>query len=137
MNHPELAEDPRFDTNAKRCVHHYTDLKPIITEWAKNYTVDELETMIVEAGIPFSRIYNIEQVCQSDVIRDRNMLWTVHDTGIGEDVQVPGTPIKMHGCADVPERPAPVAGEHTDAILKNLLHMPDEKLSVLRESGVI
>lgn len=137
MNRPELADDPRFDTNAKRCVHHYTDLKPIIAEWTKQYTVDELEAVIVGAGIPFSRIYNIEQACKSDVIRDRNMLWTVHDTSIGEDIQVPGTPIKMHGCVDAPERPAPVMGEHTDAILKGLLSMKPEEIDALRGKGVI
>lgn len=137
MGRPELVEDPRFTTNAKRCEHHYADLKPIITEWAKQYTVDELETMIVDAGIPFSRIYNVQQICQSDIIRDRNMLWTVHDTGIGEDIQIPGTPIKMHGCEDAPRQPAPTVGEHTRKLLGDILQMEDKELDALQDKGII
>ena len=137
MNQPKLAEDPRFITNAKRCENYFTDLKPLISAWAKGYSVDELETIIVEAGIPFSRILNIAQACDLDVVKDRHMLWTVHDTGIGEDIQVPGTPIKMHGCEDAAMRSAPVVGEHTEHILKDLLHMDGQELAALREKGVI
>ncbi len=137
MGQAELAEDPRFVTNAKRCENYFTDLKPLVAQWAKDRTLAELETVIVGAGIPFSRIYNIEQACQSQVIRERNMLWTVHDTGIGQDIQVPGTPIKMHGCADAPERPAPLVGEHTEAVLKDLLGMEAGEISALQRDGVI
>ena len=137
MGQAELAEDPRFVTNPKRCENYCTDLKPLVAQWAKDRTLAELETVIVGAGIPFSRIYNIEQACQSQVIRERNMLWTVHDPGIGQDIQVPGTPIKMHGCADAPERPAPLVGEHTEAVLKDLLGMEAGEISALQRDGVI
>ena len=66
MGQPELAEDPRFINNTKRCEYYLSDLKGIISAWTEQYTVAELEEMIVEAGIPFGRILSLDQVCRQD-----------------------------------------------------------------------
>lgn len=137
MGRPELENDPRFSTNSKRVENYASALREIISVWAGNYTVDELERMIVEAGIPFGRILTMDQTCGMKLLEDRHMLWDVDDTGIGERITIPGTPIKMHGCEDRPERPAPTIGEHTDEILKKYLHMEDGELAALRDRNVI
>ena len=137
MGQPELAEDPRFITNTKRCEYYLSDLKAIIEAWSTQHTVEELEEQIVGAGIPFGRILNVEQVCHQQAILDRNMIWTVHDNGIGEDVQIPGTPIKMHGCEDKVQRSAPTIGQDTDKILKDLLKMDDSEIARLHEENIV
>ncbi len=43
----------------------------------------------------------------------------------------------MHGCEDAPAKAAPMLGEDTENILKNMLHMSDEKIASLRENGVV
>lgn len=137
MERPDLAEDPRFVTNAKRCENYISELRDLISEWTVRYTVEEMEQMLVGAGIPFGRILDMDQVCAQEVLRDRNMLWKVQDTGIGEEIEIPGTPIKMHGCQDAPMRSAPVVGEHTDAVLRDVLHMDAEEISALHARHVI
>ena len=79
----------------------------------------------------------MDQVCAQDVLRDRNMLWKVKDTGIGEEIEIPGSPIKMHGCVDAAMRSAPVVGEHTDAVLRDVLHLDDEEIARLHTQSVI
>ena len=137
MKRLDLVDDPRFVTNAKRCENYLSELKSIISAWAVNYTVDEMEEMLVGAGIPFGRILTMDQVCAQDVLRDRNMLWTVKDTGIGEEIEIPGSPIKMHGCADMAMRSAPVVGEHTDSILRDVLGMDDAQITQLHNDHVV
>lgn len=137
MNRPELAEDPRFVTNAKRCENYIHELRGIIAQWAAGYTVDEMEQMLVGAGIPFGRILNMDQVCGQDVLRDRNMLWKVKDAGIGEEIKIPGSPIKMHGCLDAAMRSAPVVGEHTDALLRAVLGMDEAEIGRLHDGHVV
>lgn len=137
MKRSDLVDDPRFVTNAKRCENYLSELKSIISAWAVNYTVDEMEEMLVGAGIPFGRILTMDQVCAQDVLRDRNMLWTVKDTGIGEEIEIPGSPIKMHGCADMAMRSAPVVGEHTDSILRDVLGMDDAQITQLHNDHVV
>lgn len=137
MEKPGLAEDPRFITNAKRCENHVDVVKPIINEWASHFTVDELEEMIVGVGIPFGRILTMDQVCEQEIIKDRNMLWEVHDHGIDEDIKIPGTPIKFHGSKDDIESSAPVVGEHTAEILSEMLSYSDDEIQTLKENHVI
>lgn len=137
MKRLDLVDDPRFVTNAKRCENYLSELKSIISAWAVNYTVDEMEEMLVGAGIPFGRILTMDQVCAQDVLRDRNMLWTVKDTGIGGEIEIPGSPIKMHGCADMAMRSAPVVGEHTDSILRDVLGMDDAQITQLHNDHVV
>ncbi|MDD5833194.1 MAG: CaiB/BaiF CoA-transferase family protein [Clostridiales bacterium] len=137
MGQPELAEDPRFVTNSDRVANHNTQLKPIIEAWSVQHTLDELEEAIVGAGIPFGRIQNVKDLCEMETIKQRNMLWEIDDPFLGETITVPGTPIKMHGCEDAPERPAPMLGQHTNEILKENLGLSDEEIAELKKNGII
>ncbi len=136
MERTDLIEDPRFLTNADRC-NNYSELRPIIAEWTQKFTASELEDMIVGEGIPFGRILKMDQVCKQDELLNRNMLWKVHDTSMDADIQIPGTPIKMHGCEDKVQRPAPVLGEHSEQILQDILKMDANEVNALKENGVI
>ena len=136
MDREDLKLDPRFLDNELRCTNN-TLLSEIIASWAMQHTVEDLENKIISAGIPFGTILNVKQACELDVIRERNMLWTVHDNGIDEDIQIPGTPIKMQGCTDEPRCSAPLIGQHNEQILKNLLKMSDQEISTLKANHVI
>ncbi|MEG1657970.1 MAG: CoA transferase [Oscillibacter sp.] len=137
MERPELVEDPRFINNNKRCENYLSTLRDIIQAWTRQHTLDVLEEWIVGAGIPFGRIMNVEQICQSEMLKNRNMLWNVHDTGMDADILIPGTPIKMHGCEDKIVRAAPTPGQHTEQILKEMLHLQADEIAKLRADAVI
>ena len=49
------------------------------------------------------------------------MLWSVYDAGIGEEIRIPGSPIKFHGAEDNVQKSAPLLGEDTEEILKKYL----------------
>ena len=137
MEQPELADDTRFATNSARVQNHNSLLKPIIEEWSSHKTLDELEELIAGAGIPFGRIQNVKDLCEMDVIKQRNMLWEIDDPFLGEKITVPGTPIKMHGCDDAPQRPAPMIGQHTAELLGELLGTKPEEVERLKAEGVV
>jgi len=137
MERPDLKEDPRFLTNSQRVACYVDTLKPIVQEWAGRQKLDDVERWMQEAGIPFGRILHMDEVCALEPIRDRHMLWEIEDPEIGEKIRIPGTPIKMRGCADEPQRPAPRLGEHTETILRGSLSLTDEELVELREKHVI
>ena len=52
-------------------------------------------------------------------------------------VRLPGNPIKMSGVTKTISRPAPRLGEHTDAVLGELLSLPAERIAALRAGGAI
>ena len=137
MGRPVLMTDPRFVTNADRVAHYHTELKPLIEEWSGKLTIDEVEEVIAGAGIPFGRIQNAKEACECELIKSRHMMWSVYDPAFGKDIQIPGTPIKLHGCEDDIRMPAPMIGQHNHDILKKFLGMGDEEISALEEKGVL
>lgn len=137
MGQPALAEDPRFINNSARVENYIPALKSIIEDWSRALTVDELEQIIGAAGVPFGRVQNIQQACESEVLRRRNMLWKLYDPAFGAEIEIPGTPVKMHGCADAPIKAAPLLGEDTERILSSLLQMGEQELARLRQESII
>ena len=137
MGKPELIEDPRFINNSRRVENYIPTLKGIIEDWSMQHSVDELEELISGAGVPFGRIQNIKQACECDVIRRRNMLWDVYDPAFGREIEMPGTPIKMHGCADRADKAAPGLGEDTERLLCGILGLGHDEVEKLREEGVV
>lgn len=78
-----------------------------------------------------------DKICELDIIKARNMLWKVYDPGIGEEITIPGTPIKMHGCEDKIQRAAPTVGQDTNDILNRILGYDSDKLNALADKDVI
>ncbi len=137
MDKPELKDDPRFLNNALRVENYIPTLKGIIEGWSTQLSLDELEAKISGAGVPFGRIQNIQQACESDLIKRRNMLWNVYDPSFGREICMPGTPIKMHGCEDAPRCAAPILGQHSEEILSSLLGKNEAEIAALKERNII
>lgn len=137
MGREDLITNPLYDSNVKRCENYLPGLKSIIEEWSTQKTVAELEEIITAKGIPFGPIYNIPQITEHPLIKQRNMLWEVEQPGMDSTIRIPGCPIKMHGKPDEPQKAAPILGEDTKDILKNILHFSDNKIEGLLEKDVI
>ena len=134
MDRPDLRTDPRYATNYQRCCH-YDALKPEIEKWSTGKTVDELEGEMLDAGIPFGRIQDVEQVVNNPQTRARNMLWEVDQPGMG-NIVITGSPIKISYEEDKLIRAAPTLGEDNARILGDLGYSPED-LAALTEKGVI
>jgi len=134
MDRPDLAEDPRCNTNYERCLN-YSYLKPEVEKWTKQQSLDYLEEKMVEAGIPFGRIQNIPQVSDHPQIKERNMLWEVEQPGMG-CIVIPGTPIKFTGEQDTVQKAAPLLGEENNTILRELGY-DEAQIEAFRKNGVI
>ncbi|MBR4016145.1 MAG: CoA transferase [Anaerotignum sp.] len=135
MGKGELSADPRFDTNLHRC-DNYAELKPLIEAWTATKTVKELEEIISGMQIPFGEILNIPQAAEHAQTKERNMLWEVFQPGMERHIRIPGTPIKIHGETDAPQKAAPLLGEDTAAIL-SALGYDAAAISDFRAAGVI
>lgn len=90
-----------------------------------------------EVGVPCGMMLTPDKICELDIIKARNMLWKVYDPGIGEEITIPGTPIKMHGCEDKIQRAAPTVGQDTNDILNRILGYDSDKLNALADKDVI
>lgn len=128
----DLADDPRFATNADRCAHREI-LDEAIGSWCAQRDLTEIQKIADEAGIGNSR-YNVpsEVVVHPQLTaRDR---WRTVDTPKGE-IRTLRPPPVITGF-EQPMGAVPGLGEHTDAVLRELGLTTDD-LGRLRADGVI
>lgn len=118
MNKEELLEDERFKTDILRGQNE-SELKEIIEDWLSSYTAEEAVDLINEAGVPSSTILNIAEICESDHVREREMLLEI-DHPIAGKTRIPGNPVKLSATPVRVKSPSPALGEHNDMIKNSI-----------------
>jgi crotonobetainyl-CoA:carnitine CoA-transferase CaiB-like acyl-CoA transferase len=130
-----LADDPRFATNPMR-LENRAALVPIIEGILRQRTVAEWLEQLRAAEVPAAPVNDLSGAFAEPPVAERGMIVEYDHPEAGR-VRLPGNPIKMSGMADTPSRPAPRLGEHTDAVLAELLKLPPERIAALRGEGAI
>ena len=91
-----------------------------IETWSENRTVDEVCTILKEHDIPCAPIYSTRNVTEDPHIsQHRNMFIKYIQPEIG-DVTVTNIPVRFHSTNTPPLFPAPLLGEHSEDIPKNI-----------------
>ena len=133
---PELAADERYKSNDGRVRHRdplIAALAPAIAARPSQYWLDGLEARNVSCG----PINTLDQVFADPQVRFREMEIAMAHPLTEKPVRLIGSPIKMSATPPSYDRPPPLLGEHTDAVLGELLGMDREAVAGLRERGVV
>jgi CoA:oxalate CoA-transferase len=131
INKEDLLDDPRFTTNPKRS-ENYKELKPIITEWSKEKTVEEILNILIKAGVPVGEVNTIDKIVDDPNIKLREMIVEVEHPRAGK-VKITDTPIKLSLTPGKVEKASPLLGEHTN----ELLGFSKEEIKSLKKEGIV
>jgi crotonobetainyl-CoA:carnitine CoA-transferase CaiB-like acyl-CoA transferase len=134
MDMPELAKDPKFNSNAAR-IENVETMTDIINNWMKNYTVEEVVSKLREVRVPVAPILEVPQICASENTLARNMLVEYEHATAGK-IKVPGNPVKYGAYDAIAELPPPFKGQHTLEVMVSLGYSENEIKEMLN-SGVI
>jgi crotonobetainyl-CoA:carnitine CoA-transferase CaiB-like acyl-CoA transferase len=139
MGQPELNTDPRFDSNFKRGKTNRAALIEIICAWSRTLSVSEIIAAFDEAGIPCARYNELPDVWEEPQVKHRNLRATTpHPHAEAGSVDLIASPLSQMSASPATIRlPPPLLGEHTDAILQDLLGYSDERIADLRALGII
>ena len=118
MGRPNLAHDPRFDTNPNR-VLNYDEMNEEINQWTRQQTLEQIVKLLQGEGQPVAPILNIDEILELPHVKERNMCLEVDDPVAGK-VKTNGIPIKFSRTPCVVEKSAPLLGENTQEILCEL-----------------
>ena len=132
---PELADDPRYRTNADRAKHRDT-LIPRLQEVFLTRTYEEWEPLLLANGIPFGAINGIAEVVDHPQVAARQALVEMDHPRAGK-VRIVGAPVRLSETPGSVRTPSPTLGEHTEEVLRGVLGLGDEAIQALRASGVI
>ena len=133
----ELADDPRFQTNARR-VHNRKllaeILDPLVAAQPSAFWLRELEDNNIGCG----PINNLQQVFNNPQVIARGMVHEMHHPADGgTTAKLIASPFRMSRTPVSYRHPPPLLGEHTEQVLSELLEIDDTKIRELRELGVI
>ena len=135
LERPDLARDPRFDTEAKR-VEHRDVLVPLLNDVLGGRDAGEWLKRFEAAGVPAGRIKTVAEVCESDHLKARGMIVTLPHPAAGE-VTVMGVPVRLSATPGTVASPPPRLGEHTAQILTSLVGLSAREVARLHATGVV
>ena len=130
----DLIGDPRYATDEARR-QHPDEVEAIVTSWTRTVTKREAMRTMTALGYPAGAVQDTAEALDDPHLRAREMVVDIQDPARG-DYRVIGNPIKLVG-NDVPIRPPPLLGEHTDEVLSELLGIAPAEVDALRDEGVV
>ncbi len=132
---PDLAADERFATNRGR-VEHRDALVPQIETLLRARSRLEWQQRLTAAGVPHAPVWDYAQLFAQEQPTARGLRVTVRDPQ-GRPVDLMGTPFHIAGATLPQPMMPPRLGQHTDAVLTELLSVDAARLAELRQQGVI
>ena len=128
-----LVTDERFATLSERRKNQ-AEVWKMIADVAKNYTKTEFTAFCNEKNIPCGPVLSTEELMHDPHVLHREMIVKVEGHPQGDYYTV-GMPVKLSDGNVDKITPAPMLGEHTEEVLRDVCGMSDAKIAELREGG--
>jgi CoA:oxalate CoA-transferase len=136
MGRSELADDPRFRTNAER-VKRQEELFEIIQGWLTSLPDDNaIMARLNEYRVPAAPVLSIEEAINHPHLRERGTVRGVHDPLAGR-MELPGFPLRFSAWPANREIEAPTLGRDNRDILRSYLGFTDDRISQLERDGIL
>lgn len=133
VGHPELASDPRYAENQARIARR-KEVEELVTQWFRQRGTDEWVELLSAKEVPCGPVYTIDRILTDPLVAGLGILKTITHPTSGS-LRVVGSPFHLSKDDTEPYLPPPRLGEHTDAVLKEVLSLNDADLQALRQQG--
>ena len=132
---PELTDDPLFATGPLRMKNRVPLIEKLQAIFlTKSY--EEWEKLLLDNNVPVGAINDIAQVVEHPQVKARGAIIETKHPKAGKVKQV-RSPLRLPAMQDMPNTPAPLHGEHSSAILRDVLKMSDAEIAALKQSGAV
>ncbi len=132
---PDLADDPRFRTNAGR-VEHHDALHPLITSALAGRSAEAWADLLRSAGVPCGAVRSIADALGDPQSVARAMVETTTHPTIGA-LPVLGVPTKLSATPGAVRSAPPLLGQHTRDVLERDLGFEPAEIARLAGEGAI
>jgi crotonobetainyl-CoA:carnitine CoA-transferase CaiB-like acyl-CoA transferase len=131
LNLPEVGNDPQYATRQQRAERR-VKISEIINNETRKYTSQELETKLLAADVACGTVRNVGEIVQESHVQARGILEEADYPTIGKIVAVK-TPLFFSGKSPLFRRRAPMLGENTKEVLKELGYSDQESQDLIKK----
>ncbi|MGY6412436.1 MAG: CoA transferase [Alkalilacustris sp.] len=126
-----------FNDEGARFTHRHA-ISEILRPWFAARNLADFAAEFDASGLTWSEFRSFAQALADDpdLSPDNPMFQIVEQPGIGS-YPVPASPLTFSASGRPPATPAPRLGEHTEAILADVLGLPDAEIGRLMDAGVV
>jgi CoA:oxalate CoA-transferase len=137
MEHPDLVDDPRYSTDQAR-LERRDEVVKMIEDWLQIFPdVPSAVAHLERFNVPVAPVLSVEETLSYPHLRERGTVRTIHDPIYGDDLDVPGFPLKFSEFPEELPLQAPTLGQHNAEILTKYLGRTPEEARRLQEEGVL
>ncbi|RAI58102.1 CaiB/BaiF CoA transferase family protein [Roseicella frigidaeris] len=134
IGRPELAEDPRFRSNADR-VANFDATVALVQAIVRTETADHWVAFCGRIGIPCAAINTIAELLAHPQLAARGMVMDYEHPALGP-LHAIAQPIQFEGAPRQVRAPPPLLGAHSEEVLRGYGFSPAE-VAALRQAGAL
>jgi crotonobetainyl-CoA:carnitine CoA-transferase CaiB-like acyl-CoA transferase len=135
IGRPALASDRRFSSLAARQANE-DELEELVARWTITRPRDAAVAALVAAGVTAAAVRTMDEVAASTHLRERGFFVELDHPEAGTR-PVGGPPWHASRTPMRPVRPAPLLGQHTTEVLREVLGMSDDEIDELVARGAV
>jgi 2-methylfumaryl-CoA isomerase len=115
-----------------------TNIARLITPWIASRTLSKVAEVFDKFGVCWSHYQTLVQMAASAAVNpsSNSMFSAIEQPGVGRLI-APAIPLDFSLSARPPAAPAPRLGEHTEAVLLELLGITSAEYGRLHDKGVV
>jgi 2-methylfumaryl-CoA isomerase len=110
----------------------------VLRPWFEARSLDEIRQAFEGTGVSWGPYQTFRQLVEEDprASEENPLFSTIEQPGIGSYL-VPASPLELTAAGRLPARPAPELGQHTEAVLADVLGLGEREIGRLFDRGVV
>ncbi|MEE8394721.1 MAG: CoA transferase, partial [bacterium] len=135
MGEPEWSEDPKYKTDRNRG-DNSDAVSERMSRWCAERTSEQALDELEAARVPAGPVYLPQQALDDPHVAARRLLKMVEYPGLPGPAPVADTPVRLSESEAGIRHRAPLLGEHTEALLKELGY-GEQEIAALRAARAV
>lgn len=135
MKREDMLTDERFYTNKVR-LENFNLTNAIVADFVKSVNRLELQELLDAHGVPISPINSIKDIFEDPHFESRENIIEMNHPRLGK-IKMPGVVPKFSETPGAIRNVGPDLGENTTNILKELVELSDDEITILRNRKIV
>jgi benzylsuccinate CoA-transferase BbsF subunit len=135
LGNPEWMGDSRFDSLAGRLANQ-DEIEAKLGSWTRDRPAEEVMRRLQSAGVPAGVVQRSSDLLRDPQLAARRFHRLLEHAEMGR-IPYTGHQFRIRGYDSGPRSPAPLLGEHSEQVMRDLLGMSESEIRKARDAGAI